>query len=178
MGEIYKRASKVLTWLGEPSSKEESFTTGSEDDLAKTLTPDYSQPLVEWVHNVEDVSVLRSFFTDEKTFEDWPVVGALSTLVLLARDCHLNTLPFFQDPRYAHFNIGIYPSELWQQSSKALSRLLSSPYWSRVWIVQEIVLGNQVQVHYGRHIVPLQIFVEAERLMRKHYYGCCYSLCC
>ncbi|KAI9861373.1 MAG: hypothetical protein M1813_005270 [Trichoglossum hirsutum] len=40
-----------------------------------------------------------------------------------------------------------------------------------------MVLGTQVRIHYGRHVVPLEVFVDAERFMRKHYYGCCYNHC-
>lgn len=174
MGEIYERASQVLTWLGEPSTKDDSSGT---IDVPSPPAPDYELPLIEWGYNESDVSLMRRFFTDEKAFKDWPVVGALSTLALLAKDCHLNTLPFFQDPRYPDFNIGVYPSTLWQQSAKALKELLESPYWSRVWIVQEIVLGARVRIHYGRHVVPFEVFVDAERFMRKHYYGCCYYHC-
>ena len=173
MGEIYGRASQVLTWLGEASAKDDT------SDKATAPNPpdvDYELALIEW--GIEsDVSLMREFFTDEKGFKDWPVVGALSTLVLLARDCHLNTLPFFQDPRYPGFDIGSYPSDLWQQSVKALGELLGSPYWSRVWIVQEIVRGNCVLIYYGRHVLPFEVFVDAQRLMRKHYYGCCYNHC-
>lgn len=174
MGQIYGRASQVLTWLGEPSAKDDSSGTR---DVASPPGPDYDLPLMEWDCKENNLSLMRRFFTDEQAFKDWPVVGALSTVALLARDCHLNTLPFFRDPRYPDFNIGIYPSELWQQSAKALLKLLESPYWRRVWIVQEIVLGNRVRIHYGRHIVPFEVFADAGRFMRKHYYGCCYHHC-
>ena len=174
MGEIYERASQVLTWLGEPSTKDSSSSTMDDPRLH---APNYELPLIEWTHGEKDISLMRTFFLDENVFEDWPVVGALSTLELLARNCHLNTLPFFQDPRYSSFDIGIYPSDLWRQSVGALVELLSSPYWSRVWIVQEMVLGTCVRVHYGRHIIPFEVFLDAERLMRNHYYGCCYYHC-
>jgi hypothetical protein len=109
MGEIYERASRVLTWPGEPSTEDDGSGTM---DVPSPPAPDYELPLIEWGYKESDVSLMRRFFTDEKAFKDWSVVGALSILALLARNCHLNTFPFFQDPRYLDFNIGIYPSEL------------------------------------------------------------------
>ncbi|KAI1124008.1 heterokaryon incompatibility protein-domain-containing protein, partial [Nemania abortiva] len=172
MGDIYHAASQVLTWIGDPSLDSKSMT--NEADESQDSLQD-SEKLKWYTDN--DIPLMRRFFTNERAFADWPVVGALSILALLARGAHLNTLPFFQDPRYPDFNIGIYPSDLWQKSSKALNVLLESPYWSRVWIVQEMVLGRRVLIHYGRHVLPLQLFVDAEKFMREHYHGCCYEHC-
>ncbi|OQV09929.1 hypothetical protein CLAIMM_14002 [Cladophialophora immunda] len=176
MAEIYGRASQVLTWLGEPKSKSRDQASGT-GGASSSPRPEYDLPVIEWGHEDSDLAVMRKFFTDEKTFKDWPVVGAFSVLTLLAKDSHLNSLPFFQDPRYPEFNIGVYPSELWQQSSGALIDLLTNPYWSRVWIVQEIVLGKRVRIYFGRHIIAFETVVGAARFMAKHYYGCCYQHC-
>jgi hypothetical protein len=174
MGEIYKRASQVLTWLGEPKSDPDDLDA---EEIGIPVVYDWDLPFLEWGDEPNDVSLMRRFFTDEKAFRDWPVVGAFSILSLLAKDCHLDTLPFFRDPRYPDFDLGIYPSDLWQKSCQALNRILENSYWSRVWIVQEIVLGVRVKIHYGRHIVALETLIEAGRSMRKHYYGCCYKYC-
>ncbi|KAJ8132135.1 hypothetical protein O1611_g1485 [Lasiodiplodia mahajangana] len=172
MGDIYLAASQVLTWIGEPSIDSNSVP----NKVGKPQSSPQEPEKVEW-YTDNDIPLMRQFFTNEQTFDDWPVIGALSILTLLAHGAHLNTLPFFQDPRYPDFNIGIYPSELWQKSSKALNALLESPYWSRVWIVQEMVLGHRVLIHYGRHVLPLQLFIDAEKSMREHYHGCCYEHC-
>ncbi|KAI0104278.1 heterokaryon incompatibility protein-domain-containing protein [Nemania sp. FL0031] len=172
MGDIYLAASQVLTWIGEPSTDSKSVPNEVDKHQGSPQEPEK----VEW-YTDNDITLMRQFFTNEQNFDDWPVVGALSILALLARNAHLNTLPFFQDPRYPDFNIGIYPSELWQKSSKTLVALLESPYWSRVWIVQEMVLGRRVLIHYGRHVLPLQLFIDAEKSMREHYHGCCYEHC-
>ncbi|KAI0906225.1 heterokaryon incompatibility protein-domain-containing protein [Ustulina deusta] len=172
VGDIYHAASQVLAWIGEPSIVSKSEPSVVEESRDSLQDPQK----LEW-YTDNDIPLMRQFFTNEHTFDDWPVIGALSILTLLARGAHLNTLPFFQDPRYSDFNIGIYPSDLWQQSSKALAALLESPYWRRVWIVQEMVLGRRVLIHYGRHILPLQLFIDAEKSMREHYHGCCYKHC-
>ncbi len=108
---------------------------------------------------------MRTFFTDEKSFNDWPVVGALSTLILLARNSHINSLPFFKDPRFVNFEIGMYPSPLWLNSVKALNELLERPYWSRVWIVQEMILTRHALVHYDRHVIPIEAMFQGRNLV-------------
>ncbi|PMD60763.1 HET-domain-containing protein [Hyaloscypha bicolor E] len=37
----------------------------------------------------------------------------------------------------------------------AVSELLAHPYWSRVWIVQEVAVSRTVDILYGTHCVPL-----------------------
>ncbi|KAK4447292.1 hypothetical protein QBC34DRAFT_467910 [Podospora aff. communis PSN243] len=170
-------ADAVLVWLGEPGLKDGSSDTPAKSSISPLPVADYQHPLIEWTMGEGHIRLMRQFFADEKTFFDWPVVGAISTLVLLALDCHVNTLPFFQDPRYPDFEVGYYPSELFQQSARALVRLLERPYWRRVWIVQEIVRGKSVLVHYGRHILPFDIFASAASCRWRHYYTCCSSHC-
>lgn len=66
-------------------------------------------------------------------------------------------------------------SEALEEMPKPHSEL--EMYWSRVWIVQEVVLARQALVHYGRYIIPMDVFLDAERYFRRHYYDCCYDQC-
>jgi len=92
MGEIYERALQVLTWLGEPLIKDGS---SGKIDVPSPSALDYELPLLEWGYNERDIFVMKRFFINEKAFKDWLVIGALSTLALLVRDCYLNILLFF-----------------------------------------------------------------------------------
>ena len=38
-------------------------------------------------------------------------------------------------------------------------------------------LARQALVHYGRYIIPMDVFLDAERYVRRHYYDCCYDHC-
>jgi hypothetical protein len=171
MGQVYENSSQVVAWLGEPSDPK-----STAPDTSASSVVDYKQTSIEW-GTEDDIPRMKAFFLDEKTVDDWQVFGALSLLSLFSRNSHLDSLPFFKDPRYPDFNIGIYPSDLWQGCSKALYAILGSPYWSRVWILQELVLGEKIRIYYGRHLLPFGIFLEAERHLHKHYYGCCYQHC-
>jgi hypothetical protein len=107
MRDIYEAASEVLVWLGEPQVDSDNDLEGSHNQ-----TVNHSRPVIQWGSET-DIDVMRAFFMDHTSFDDWPVVGALSALALFSRNSHLNSLPFFKDPRYVKFDLGVYPSELW-----------------------------------------------------------------
>jgi hypothetical protein len=44
---------------------------------------------------------------------------------------------------------------------KPVFRLLQNPYWGRVWIIQEVILGNNPILHCGRRSMSLEGFEEA-----------------
>lgn len=44
--------------------------------------------------------------------------------------------------------------------SQAIQYLLCSPWWSRVWTVQELILGSSVTVQCGRHSLPWESFCQ------------------
>ncbi|KAF7548006.1 hypothetical protein G7Z17_g7348 [Cylindrodendrum hubeiense] len=53
---------------------------------------------------------------------------------------------------------------------RALGKLLSCEYWSRVWIIQELSMANRLQVVWGRHdfsFLDLTHLVMAYKIMRK-----------
>lgn len=62
----------------------------------------------------------------------------------------------------------------WAAACGALILVLTRAYWTRVWIIQEVVLGEKdPMLYFGRHLAPFSVFVEAERNLSKHYHGCC-----
>jgi hypothetical protein len=40
----------------------------------------------------------------------------------------------------------------------ALIKLLNHPYWSRVWIIQEVSLGRRVELLYGHGVIDWNTF--------------------
>jgi hypothetical protein len=49
----------------------------------------------------------------------------------------------------------------------ALERLLGRPYWRRLWVLQEAVLGQKVLVICGKRQVPFQSLVHAQSAWQK-----------
>ncbi|KAK5655598.1 hypothetical protein OQA88_5529 [Cercophora sp. LCS_1] len=55
------------------------------------------------------------------------------------------------------------PPTAWSPAAIAAFHHLShSPYWSRVWIVQEILLASRMTVHCGTYTFPLALFSGSE----------------
>ena len=44
-------------------------------------------------------------------------------------------------------------------------------------LCKKIVLARQALVHYGRYIIPMDVFLGAGRYTRRHCYDCCYDHC-
>ncbi|OAL46680.1 HET-domain-containing protein [Pyrenochaeta sp. DS3sAY3a] len=57
--------------------------------------------------------------------------------------------------------LGLDDSQHW----RALSGLLTHPYWTRVWIVQEIAVSRNIQVLYGTHRIQMTAITEAVERM-------------
>ncbi|KAN0083382.1 Heterokaryon incompatibility protein (HET) domain containing protein [Elaphomyces granulatus] len=176
MGEIYEAASEVVAWLGEPTSEPGVASKTTEDPQIV----DYEKPTIHWDLEADVQRMMRiitrlphddwnidNWDVNDWDIDDWDVIAALYTLILLARNRHINAVPFFQGKFGIQFERGAH----------ALKDLLGSPYWSRVWIAQEVILARRVRVHYGRHVIPMEVFFDAEHHLRQHFYGCCYEAC-
>lgn len=50
----------------------------------------------------------------------------------------------------------------------AVAKLLERPFFSRLWVVQEIVFGRSVEVYCGTHHAPWDIFTELCRVPGQH----------
>lgn len=90
------------------------------------------------------------------------VMGAYCLISLLARNQHLNreTVPFLsEEASYKIF--------------RALENMDTSLWWTRTWVVQELVLAPQATVYYGRFIAPWDMYVTAARNYDAHLGGCC-----
>ncbi|KAK4466290.1 heterokaryon incompatibility protein-domain-containing protein [Cladorrhinum samala] len=65
-------------------------------------------------------------------------------------------------------------TEAFKLATLAADRILRLPYWSRVWIVQEVVLASAVQIMCGNISLPLEEFrkkVSPFRYGRKDYHS-------
>ena len=121
---------------------------------------------------------------------EWPVLGAFSAIYSMHQGYHLTELPFsfdqrsFQMPKVSEFSIpklvqyyakclgGVFT---WLRVSATLERILTLPYWNRAWIVQEVTLTDDAILHYGNHVMPLEMLHRAQQHLYKHYETCCAS---
>lgn len=146
-----------------------------EDCLLRTRTNDAGRHgRLDWNHSN---SALACFF--EGAYENatlppaFHVIAALALLQMLSSGLHAHEYLFFS--RQSD-NIEFYPSLLWIYAAQHLKWILTNPYWTRIWILQEVALAKSPKVLYGDHWVPFRVFARMSVDFRKHYYGCCKHL--
>ena len=69
------------------------------------------------------------------------------------------------DPDKAVFT-GLFKTNDVNPKWRALARMLENPYWSRVWVVQEIVAARQVHIRYGRWWFDWDLFAPVMSQLR------------
>ncbi|KAK3989003.1 hypothetical protein QBC44DRAFT_381812 [Cladorrhinum sp. PSN332] len=102
---------------------------------------------------------------------DWPICGAFLLVDLLAMDVHFHDLPFFGAKGYSCMSGAT--AQAWNKSCYALYQILASKYWSRAWILQEVVLAQTPRLYFGKHKLPYHRLVRAMVNFKRHNTGCC-----
>lgn len=189
MRDIYRSASQVIVWLGAHSLYEGTW------ELIDDLQYRERGSVINWsliYHSFPDLLYGPENYDADK-FE--PFVLGFKTLCLLAKDTHITDMPHIPPSHFAEeisdedmrraealsslpgmtgglLDLDQFP--VWAATCGALLLVLTRSYWTRIWIIQEIVLGEKDPVVcFGRHLIPFSLLVDAERNLAKHYYGCC-----
>ncbi|RYP53076.1 hypothetical protein DL768_001853 [Monosporascus sp. mg162] len=102
---------------------------------------------------------------------DWPICGAFLLVNLLAMDVHFHDMPFFGTKGFSCMSGAT--AQAWNKSCYALYQILTSKYWSRAWILQEIVLAQTPRLYFGKHILPYHRLIRAMMNFDRHYRICC-----
>ena len=168
MGDIYQKGKELQIWLGEAEEIESEF--------GRSAPPSNS-----W-HDENDVKFFTQFLQSQnlmKTLAPIASMGnpsiqpnissAIRILELLATGRHLYQMPFFK----VTGSETIEPCPTWAASLRVLSIILSRPWWTRVWIVQEVVLSTHATVHIGEYKIPLSLVFDAIVSHVKHGHSCC-----
>ena len=169
MGDIYQKGKELQIWLGEAEEIESEF------ERSTTL-------IDSWHHEKTAVKFFTQFLQSQNLMKTLPPIAsmgnpsiqpnissAIGILELFATGRHLYQMPFFKvtGPET------IEPCPTWAASLRVLSIILSRPWWTRVWIVQEVVLSTQATVHIGEYKIPLSLVFDAIAGQAKHAYSCC-----
>lgn len=152
MGEIYAEARKTISWLG----CETSTTARDVPNLGESLR------LIE-----ERVSLRRHAVEDFfAQLPNW-------TTIMNSIAARWQNYPYF--PKESRWNEDRFPKasrEVQQlgmgKSGPALVKVLSLPYWTRVWIVQEVALGNNVKLTFGSVSIDFEVFFLAYKCYVYH----------
>lgn len=92
-------------------------------------------------------------------------MGAYCLISLLAQNKHVNNtgIPFLSNHDAFHRFI------------LSLHDIMTCPWWTRQWVIQEIVLPLKATVHYGKFVAPWELFAQAARNYEHHRTNCCES---
>ena len=167
MGDIYRKAKGVQIWLGEA----EDIVSDTENSVRPEFWA-YEHIVRRFTEFLRSEQLLNTFSplapAEDSTLEA-NIPGAINIMELLATGHHFYEMPFFK---------GVSPESIescpvWFLSMRSLVAILSRPWWTRVWTVQEAMLSAQATVHIGEYQAPLSLFLSLFQYIEKHESGCC-----
>lgn len=162
MGRIYRSSETVFIYLGD----------GLEDSRGNKDAPDavnfhcYPNKLL---YNNGQADILEKFNSDT-TNPAFTAREVFSFLSALASGLHLDRIgymPWNESPGYKQAQMKLF---------EALRRLMNppwTPWWKRIWTVQEITMPKDVLMICGSVSASWYIFTEAASNFTKHSGGCC-----
>lgn len=162
MRHIYQQCERVLVWLGENGAAtpeirwKTDFTRGPQHPLINENEGQIQEFVARFKKYYELPFALRYHLKIDS------VMGAYCLLSRLAQNICLNqeNFPFLSEE--ASHNIFL-----------ALGDIVSRPWWTRIWVVQELVLPRQAMVYYGNFVAPWDLYVHAARNYNAHRGSCC-----
>lgn len=171
MRDIYHQCERVLIWLGE--SKVTSPQTNQMG--LYEWKPNFSGPSSHSILNDHDREKIREFVARYKRYYELPFalryhsridsdMGAYCLISLLAQNTCLNKKNF---PFLSH--------EASRNIFLVLGDIVSRPWWTRVWVIQELVFAPEAMIYYGKSIAPWDLYVRAARNYNVHRGTCCES---
>ena len=169
MGDIYQEGKGLQIWLGEAEEIESEFGRSTTLCDSWQFEPEHAEFFTQFLQSQNLMKTLPPIASMGNPSIQPNIPSAIRILELLATGCHLYQTPFFKvtGPKT------IEPCTTWATSLRVLSMILSRPWWSRVWIVQEVLLSIQATVHIGEYKVPLPTIFDAIASLQKHTDDCC-----
>jgi hypothetical protein len=111
---------------------------------------------------------------------DLDIIKIFSLLQDLAQDKHLIVIPAFRSQHYPsepHTNVKSRPN--YDERSRlfeSLRRMMQppfTPWWSRVWVIQEVTVAPKVLLMYGTYSAPWKMVYGAALNYMSHSSFCC-----
>ena len=87
-------------------------------------------------------------------------------------DKHLRELPCFHRDDKTH-RYSFQSGTAFDREYTAFCNVVQSPWWSRLWTVQEAILPHEAVLFFGIQAYKWTCFVQATANCRKHWWGCC-----
>lgn len=171
MRDIYHQCERVLIWLGESKATTPQTSQMGSYEWKTDFSGSSPHPTI---HD-HDRERIRQFVARYKRYYELPFalryhsridsdMGAYCLISLLAQNMCLNKDNFSFLRHEASRNIFL-----------VLADIVSAPWWTRIWVIQELVFAPQAMIYYGRFIAPWDLYVRAARNYNAHRGTCCES---
>lgn len=176
MGDIYRQCSSVIAWLGDgPRLKPTSPTGLAMPPPGLGIMTDPSKSKQQVIDTAKDMrtiegamSVIQPYLNAGDFSKD--VEQSLPIPNPVVRDILEAFVVLFQAAKGLHVrDVDRYLSS----DNQALHHIVSAPYWTRVWVIQEVILPPVATVYFGPVGVPLDILYKARKNWREHTFTCC-----
>ncbi|KAJ4301129.1 hypothetical protein N0V90_003219 [Kalmusia sp. IMI 367209] len=171
MKDIYRTCRNVLIWLGEPEGYNNLKDHPSKPHEWSTNFSQLDEELA--IHEVDERTML-DFERDIKTYYRLPFslrhsmsidryLGAYCLMIRLAQNKHLleKDISFLLNHDAFHRFI------------LALDEIMHCQWWSRQWVIQEVVLPTSVKVYFGNFVAPWDLLGRAAHNYELHRTSCC-----
>ncbi|KAK7746220.1 hypothetical protein SLS62_009436 [Diatrype stigma] len=176
MKDIYLQCERVLVWLGDVPGGE--VQAGEEQVRCAWLT-DHQQKRTNSGFFAHEKDMARAVAYEKalKTHYSLPlplrytkpidfVMGAYCLMNLLAQNKHITSkeIPIFSE------------SSGRRKIITALTGIMKAPWWDRQWVIQELVLPQEVILYCGKYSAPWGMFAQAAKTYDLHRrLPCCTS---
>lgn len=169
MGSIYKSCQSVLIYLGDGTGLRER---ANKDRIERHSPP---PPITFWP-NLTKVP-LKSTEASSESFE---ALGESTSDILevfrfiqgLSRSGHLEKLAYIETHGYADAS---RPAHGLFEALRKLTHAPCTPWWTRIWVVQEAVFPPQATLFYGAISAPWDMFAKGALNFSRHSQKCCAS---
>ncbi|RAK98188.1 HET domain-containing protein [Aspergillus ibericus CBS 121593] len=165
MKEIYSYASEVQIYLGESGVLE----TIPEEEQSTWADP----PRLYWCEE-KDVPSFNDYKTWQTMSDDQLSQLNPTTRLRQAISSAYIVLSILADAGCLSMaRLDDANSEVWSETLAVLGHIADSPWWQRVWVVEEAILSQTATVIYGEVVAPLDIVERGGSMIHVHMERCC-----
>lgn len=166
MKDIYSGAQEVQVYLGESGV----LDTISLEEQSTWADP----PRSYWFGDHRDGSNLNDFGTFQTMTDDQLLRINPTTRLRQAISSAYTILTLLAEARcLKHFLLNDTNPQVWEETLSVLHHLASSPWWERVWVVEEVILCCSATIIYGEVVAPLDTVERGGSMIHVHIERCC-----
>ncbi|RSL51264.1 hypothetical protein CEP53_008515 [Fusarium sp. AF-6] len=123
-----------------------------------------------FISDYEDDAINPTLFnTDVEPGSQAGVENAIALICKLADDHHI----FYHDFKTDTYSLPDKSFQVWYKATECIRSLVTQPWWSRAWTVQEAILPSDPTVQYGAIKLSWMVFSQAVNNLAMHFQRRC-----